>query len=124
MYAAGLGPGNYELGGLEIIVESDIPAEFEVPIQENNYVGKLTNRQFFACSVSTMDRLVRNMIKYVGLNIPQAVKLATYNPAKIQGLEDNIGILAANKKADLVIFNREIKVKMTIIDGEILYNAL
>jgi len=124
MSAAGMGPGKYELGGLEVIVEADIPEEFEIPTQENNYVAKLTNRQSFASSVSTMDRLVRNMVNFVDLNIRQAVQMATYNSAKIQGLEDQIGILGENKKADIVVFDNNINIKMTIVDGKILYNVI
>jgi len=124
MSAAGMGPGNYSLGGLEVVVEADIPVEFEIPTQENNYVAKLTDRSVFASSVSTMDRLVRNMVKFVDLNVRQAVKLVTYNPAKIQGLEDKIGILAENKKADITVFNSNIDIKMTIVDGKILYESL
>lgn len=124
MSAAGLEPGNYNLGGLEVIVEADIPDEFEIPTQKNNYVAKLTDRSSFAGSVSTMDRLVRNMVKFVGLNISQAVELATYNPAKIQGLDASIGILAENKKADIAVFNSNIDIKMTIVDGKILYESL
>ena len=123
MSAAGMGPGKYELGGLEVIVEADIPDEFEIPTQENNYVAKLTDRSSFASSVSTMDRLVRNMVKFVDLNVRQAVQLATYNPAKIQGLEDKIGVLAENKKADITVFDTNIDIKMTIVDGDILYES-
>ena len=68
-----------------------------------------------------MDWLVRNMIKHCDLNIRQAVQLVTYNPAKIQRLEDQIGILAENKKADIAVFNSEINIKMTIVNGKILY---
>ena len=123
MSAEGLGGGKYELGGLEVIVEADIPDEFEIPTQENNYVAKLTDRSVFASSVSTMDQLVRNMIQLIGLNVRQAVKLVTYNPAKIQGLEDKIGILAENKKADIAVFDSNIDIKMTIVDGKLLYES-
>ncbi len=124
MSAAGMGPGNYNLGGLEVVVEADIPDEFEIPTQENNYVAKLTDRSSFASSVSTMDRLVRNMVKYVGFNVRQAVKLVTYNPAKIQGLDNDIGVLAENKIADITVFDDNINIKMTIVDGEIIYENL
>jgi len=124
MSAAGLGPGNYSLGGLDVIVESDIPDEFEIPTQKNNYVAKLTDRSSFASSVSTMDQLVRNMIKFVDLNVRQAVKLVTYNPAKIQGIDNKIGILAKNKKADITVFDNDINIKLTLVDGKILYNSL
>lgn len=123
MSATGMGTGKYELGGLEVIVEANIPDEFEIPTQENNYVAKLTDRSAFASSVSTMDRMIKNMIKFVGLNVCQAVQLVTYNPAKIQGLEDKIGILAENKKADIAVFDSNIDIKMTIVDGKVLYKS-
>ena len=121
MSAAGLEPGNYNLGGLEVIVESEIPKEFEIPTQDKNYVAKLIDRSAFAGSVSTMDRLVRNMVNFVGLSICDAIKLVTYNAAKIQGFDGDIGILADNKKADIVVFNRHVDIKLTIVDGKILY---
>jgi N-acetylglucosamine-6-phosphate deacetylase len=124
MSAAGLGLGKYNLGGLDVVVESDIPDVFEIPIQEKNYVAKLEDRLSFAGSVSTMDQLVRNIVKFVGLNVSQAVKLVTYNPAKMQGLDDKIGILTKNKKADITVFDNDINIKLTLVDGKILYNSL
>jgi N-acetylglucosamine-6-phosphate deacetylase len=124
MAAAGLGPGRYDLGGLEVIVEADVPVEFEIPTQENNYVTKLKDRSSFASSVSTMDKLIRNMVNYCDLNIRQVVQLATYNVAKIQHLEDEIGILAEHKKADITVFDGDINIKMTIVNGKILYKSL
>ena len=115
---------HHELGGLEVVVEADIPDEFEISTQKNNYVAKLTDRSSFSSSVSTMNRLGRNMVQFVDLNVRQAVKLATYNPAKIHGLEDKIGILAENKKADIAVFNSNIEIKMTIVDGKISYESL
>ncbi len=121
MDAAGLGPGKYSVGGLEVIVEANIPDEFEIKVQDNNYVAKLTDRTSFASSVSTMDKLIKNMIRHCDLSIRQAVQLATYNVAKIQHLEDEIGILAENRKADIVVFDSNINIKMTAVNGEIVY---
>lgn len=123
MSAAGMGPGEYELGGLKVIVEADIPEEFEIQTQENNYVAKLSDRSVFASSVSTMDKLVRNVIRFCDLNVRQAVQLATYNAAKIQDLEGEIGILAENKRADITVFDADINIKMTVVDGKVLYES-
>ena len=123
MSAAGMGPGEYQLGGLKVIVEDDIPEEFEVQTQENNYVAKLADRSVFASSVATMDKLVRNVIKLCDLNVRQAVQLVTYNAARIQGLENEIGILAEKKKADIAVFDADINIKMTLVDGKVLYES-
>lgn len=56
--AAGLGPGDYRLGGLDFVVESNIPKEFEISTQDKKYVAKLRDQSSFASSVATMDQLV------------------------------------------------------------------
>jgi N-acetylglucosamine-6-phosphate deacetylase len=124
MMAAGLGPGKFNLGGLDVIVEADIPHVFEIPTQEHNYVAKLLSRDSFASSVSTMDQLVRNMVDLVGLNVQDAVKMATANPARMQGLDTEIGILAKGMKADIVVFDSRIGIKLTIINGEVVYQNM
>ncbi|MGE5606746.1 MAG: N-acetylglucosamine-6-phosphate deacetylase [Bacteroidota bacterium] len=124
MAAAGLGPGKYQLGGLDVIVEASIPKVFEIPTQELNYVAKLTDRSAFASSVATMDQLVRTMVKLVGLSISDAVRLATLNPAKIQGLDNKIGRLAQGMKANLTVFDSNINILLTIVQGKIKYRNI
>jgi N-acetylglucosamine-6-phosphate deacetylase len=70
-----------------------------------------------------MDKLVKNMFKYCDLNIRQSVQMVTYNAARIQGLENEIGVLAEKKKADITVFDDNIDIKMTIINGKIRYNS-
>ncbi len=123
MAAAGLGPGNYNLGGIEVVVETGIPDIFEIPEEERNYVAKLKDRSAFASSVATMDQLVRNVVKYAGLNILDAVKLVTINPARMQGMENEIGVLAEGKKADLTVFDQDIDIKLTMVEGTVKYRA-
>jgi len=121
MSAAGLGPGKYFLGGLDVVVEDDVAGEFEVPEEEGNYVAKLLTRDAFAGSVATMDKCVKNMVKLVGLSIQDAVKMATINPAKLIGVEDKKGSLVKGKDADIVIFDENINIIMTIVGGKIVY---
>lgn len=123
MSAAGLGPGVFNLGGLDVLVEANAPNSFEIPIQNDNYVAKLMDRSSFASSVSTMDKMVKNMINVVGLNILEVIKLVTLNPARMQRLDQEIGIISAGMKADLAIFNEKIEIKMTIVDGKIAYQV-
>jgi len=121
MSAAGLGPGRYTLGGLEVIVENTVPEIFEVKTQKNNYVAKLLDRRAFAGSVATMNQLVRNMVKLIGLNLLDAVRLATINPARMQKVHHQTGMIAKGMKADLAVFNDELEVSLTMVDGEIAY---
>ncbi|MFQ5835976.1 MAG: N-acetylglucosamine-6-phosphate deacetylase, partial [bacterium] len=119
--ATGLGPGKYSIGGLDAIVEANVAEEFEVPEEKENYVAKLLTRDSFAGSVATMNRCVRNMVKLVGLSVQDAVKMATINPAKVMGIDREKGSLAEGKDADIVIFDEDIHVTMTIVEGRIVY---
>ncbi|MBC7109041.1 MAG: N-acetylglucosamine-6-phosphate deacetylase [Methanomassiliicoccales archaeon] len=121
MAAAGLGPGRYKLGGLDVVVEDDVPDEYEVRLEKGNYVAKLADRSAFAGSVATMNMLVRNMVHLVGLPLIEAVKMATWTPARILGIGHERGLLAPGMKADLVVFDEELNVEMTIVEGEIVY---
>ena len=121
MSAAGLGPGKYAIGGLDAIVEANVAEEFEVPEAEENYVAKLLTRDAFASSVATMDRCVRNMVKLVGLSIQDAVKMATLNPARVMGIEKEKGLLTKGRNADIVVFDNNINIFLTMVEGKIVY---
>ena len=121
MSAAGLGPGDYNLGGLEVVVEDLVPEIFEIKTQKGNYVAKLSDRSAFASSVATMDRMIRNMVEFVGLNLPEAVRLATINPARMQKLDHQVGVIAKGMKADLTVFNTEVDILLTMVDGQVVY---
>lgn len=112
MRAAGMPPGESILGsihnGLKVIVEDG--------------VAKLPDRSSFAGSVATCDRLVRNMINLADVPMLEAVKMASLTPANILGLGRSKGSLIIGKDADIVIFDKNIQVQMTIVQGRIIYN--
>lgn len=120
--AAGMGPGHYTLEGLKIVVEKEVPEVFEVEPPQNSYVAKLADRTAFAGSVATMDQLVRNMIRLGGVSLLDAVKMATFNPARIIGIND-IGVLRPGARADVTLFNEDVAVVMTIVGGRIMYQS-
>jgi len=119
--AAGLGPGRYQLGGLDIVVEDEVPDGYEVHLSKGNYVAKLADRSAFAGSAATMNMLVRNLVNLVGLPLIEAVKMATWTPARILGISHERGLLALGMKADLVVFDETFEVQMTIVEGKIVY---
>jgi len=121
MSAAGLGPGKYSLGGLDVIVEDDVAKEFEIPKKEGNYVAKLLTRDSFAGSVAAMDQLVRNTVSLAVFSVQDAVKMATFNPAKVLGIDAERGILFPGLKGDVVVFDEDLKIKMTVVEGQIVY---
>jgi len=120
MAATGLGPGSYTLGGLKVLVERDTPEEFEQVPTINSYVAKVENRSSFAGSVATMNQLVYNMIHLADIPLLNAVKMATVNPARVLGVHD-IGVLRSGTKADVVLFDENFTIMMTIVEGRIVY---
>jgi N-acetylglucosamine-6-phosphate deacetylase len=112
MRAAGMAPGESVLGslknGIKVIVEDD--------------VAKLPDRSAFAGSVATFDRLVHNMVTLAEVPLTDTVKMASATPARIMGIDDKKGSIAVGMDADIVIFDRDISVKTTIIKGRIAYD--
>ncbi len=83
-------------------------------------VAKLMDRSAFAGSVATTDRLVRNMIQMAHAPLTDAVKMAAKTPARIMKLTDR-GSLCQGMRADLVIFDENIRVSRTIVNGRTVY---
>ncbi|WP_028525853.1 N-acetylglucosamine-6-phosphate deacetylase [Runella limosa] len=114
MRGAGMPEGESILGslknGLPVIIEDG--------------VAKLPDRTSFAGSVATFDRLVRNMITMVDVPLLDAVRMASTTPARIMGVHDRKGSLAKGKDADIVIFDENINVGMTMVEGRIVYNQM
>ncbi len=84
-------------------------------------VAKLPDRSAFAGSVATCDTLVRTMIREGEASLEQAVAMMTSVPAKIIGKGDQIGRIEPGKAADLILFDKDIHVMMTFIDGKTVY---
>ena len=91
--ATGMPDGRYRLGTFEVTVSGGVCRNAE---------GKL------AGSTLTLDRAVRHM---AGLGIPlaEAVRMATWNPARVLGIEGRKGTLAAGADADLVLLDAEVE---------------
>ncbi|WP_373515464.1 N-acetylglucosamine-6-phosphate deacetylase [Persicitalea sp.] len=112
MRAASLPPGDSILGpldnGLKVLVEDG--------------VAKLPDRTAFAGSVATADRLVRTITQQAKVPLLDAIKMASSTPARIMGHENQIGSLTVGKAADVVLFDENIEINMTIIDGKVVYS--
>jgi N-acetylglucosamine-6-phosphate deacetylase len=111
MRAAGMPPGPSVLGnihdGLAVIVEDG--------------VAKLPDRSAFAGSVATADQLVRNMITLAEVSLQDAVAMMSSTPARIARIANQTGSLAPGKDADIIIFDEDIRVKKTIVQGVLVY---
>jgi len=89
-----------------------------LPVIIEDGVAKLPDRSSFAGSVATANRLVRTMIRLTGCSLPDAVRMITATPARILGLQDRIGALRPGMDADIVLFDDDIHVSETLIQGK------
>lgn len=87
-----------------------------VPFIIEDGVCKLRDRSAFAGSIATADVLVRVMVKEVGVDIVDAVKMITKVPAKILGLNSK-GTLAKGMDADIVVFDEDVIISDVFIMG-------
>jgi len=87
-------PGRYWLGGIEV----ELTPESRVQI-----VGTRT----LAGSALRMDRGVENLVRFAGLTLVEALRMATVNPARAMGWRDREGFLRVGDAAELVRFRWE-----------------
>ena len=80
-------------------------------------VAKLVGTETIACSASNMWACLRNVISW---NVPEeeAVRAASYNPAKALGAHDKIGSIETGKYADFVITDANYESKRVFIGGK------
>ena len=85
-------------------------------------VAKLPDRLSFAGSIATADRLVRSMINLADVSLEDAIKMISATPARILGVLDKKGTLTAGKDADIIIFDNNINISLTMVNGRIVYH--
>ena len=61
---------------------------------------------------------VRTFAPRPGAPLPEAVRMATLTPARIAGVDAEVGSIALGKKADLVVTDRDLNVRAVYIDGQ------
>jgi N-acetylglucosamine-6-phosphate deacetylase len=80
--------------------------------------GKCTNADgTIAGSDLDMASAVRNAVGMLGLGLPNALAMASANPAAFLGLSDQLGSIAEGYRADLVLLDTELEVVETWIAG-------
>jgi N-acetylglucosamine-6-phosphate deacetylase len=81
-------------------------------------VGVMPDGQALASGVMGMDHMVRTFHQLTGVALEEVVRMASLTPATIIGREAELGSLHPGKRADLVVLDRELRVRRVFIDGE------
>lgn len=81
-------------------------------------VGVTRDATALASGVMAMDHCVRTMHRAAGVPLPEAVRMASLTPARILGVDAEIGSLEVGKRADLLVLDAELNVKQVYVDGK------
>lgn len=103
MRGAGLGEGEFELGGQQVFVKKN--GKYAV-------LGDGT----IAASITNMHTEFKNLISF-GIDFKTALKACTINPAKAIKEDDKIGSIQTGKYADFVFLDENLDIKEVYING-------
>lgn len=104
--AGGMPDGDYTLSGQKITLKG-----IECRLSDGTIAG----------SVLTMNKAVKNFLRYTDLPLHKVVNMATLNPARAIGEENFRGSIEIGKYADFVLADGNIDIKSTVIHGEKVY---
>lgn len=92
MEATGMPDGDYSIAGNPVKVEN----------------GKaLTPDGALAGSTLSLDTALRNLMKFTGISLADALPCVTVNPAREVGVFDSVGSIEVGKQADILILSSE-----------------
>ena len=94
------------------------PKNNGTPVVIEDGVAKLSDRSCFAGSVATGIRLVKTINTLAGETMDSVFRTVSYNPARIIGMEDEIGSLEEGKMADFIVFDDQFILDSVYISGE------
>lgn len=93
----------FDLGDIHCVVRDD--------------VGLTADGLALAGSTTSMIGCVRGMVELAGVHLIEAVRMATYNPARALGIDKRKGTLQDGADADFVVFTDDFKVRQVFIAG-------
>ena len=102
MAAAGMADGRYRLGALDVTVAEG--------------VATLTEGGAIAGGTAHLVEVLRHAVLEAGVELVAAVRAASTVPARVLGLEDEIGSLAAGRRADVLMVDRALR-PVTVLRG-------
>ena len=98
--------GISELGGQKVIVD-----ETSARLEDGTLAG----------SILTLNKAVKNFYENSQVSLCDVIGLVSWNPAKDIGIINERGTLDIGKYSDIVIFDEDINIKYTIVEGNIVF---
>ena len=110
---AGMPPGAYQFAGQPVELTSD-------------RCVRLAGTEYLAGSAIELARGIENSVRFVGITLKEAISLATLQPARLLGVEEEIFNIGENDHLNLILFEWndatcEIDLIATILKGQMVY---
>lgn len=106
MQAIGLGDGKFVYNGIEY--------------ESKDGTARYADGTLIGTSLG-ISQLLKRFMTFTDCPFAAAIRTVTQNPAKLLGLWDRKGSIAAGKDADLVLLDKELAVHATIVGGKVVY---
>jgi N-acetylglucosamine-6-phosphate deacetylase len=107
--ATGLPEGEHTLGPHRVFVRGDV-----CTLADGTIAG----------SILTMNLAVRNAVRFAGISLPEAVRMAALVPARLAGRGDTKGSLEPGKDADVTLLDGDYRCRATWVRGRPVFEAL
>lgn len=104
----GMPNGSYMLGGQKIVLDGTVARLADAP-------------ETLAGSANNLFGIFRIALS-MGIPAEDAVRMASYNPAKAIGAEGEIGSIENGKRADFLVLNKDFSLKQVYLGGNALPN--
>jgi len=112
--------------GEKLFLVTDATAPAGANIDSFDFVGTTVYYQDGKCfgedgtlggSAITMIESIEQMVTLVGVDLAEALRMATLYPAKAISVDHKLGSIAAGKVANLAIFSNDYQVEATVVNG-------
>ncbi|HSV30478.1 MAG TPA: N-acetylglucosamine-6-phosphate deacetylase [Atribacteraceae bacterium] len=105
--AAGLGDGDYTLGGQAMKVSGGIA---RIPFTDS-----------LAGSTTSLNQMLRGIREAFDVSFPDLARMGSLVPARLLGIDDRFGGLERGKVADIAVFDKDFHCQAVFLGGEPLY---
>ena len=102
--ATGMADGDYRLG--------------RTAVRVRNGRTSVGTGGSIAGSTLTIDAAVRNAVRFLGVQLSEAVTMASANPARLLGLHRRKGAIAPGMDADLTVLDDDLRARATLVAGQ------
>jgi N-acetylglucosamine-6-phosphate deacetylase len=111
----------------KLILVTDATAPVGANITEFDFVGTTVYYKDGKCfnqdgtlggAALTMIEAIENSVKHVGIELAEALRMATIYPAKAISVDDKLGSIKVGKIANLTIFDNDFNVVSTVLNGQ------